>query len=87
MKEKLQQAIDRLESLYWELNRNGGPDIEVGCIIRLLEQVRDGAFLDPDDVAVLVPDDEMMYLGADPMQTEPPAMASTARKFVAAWPA
>jgi hypothetical protein len=34
---RLKQAIDRLEVLYWDALRNGGPDLELLAILRLLE--------------------------------------------------
>jgi hypothetical protein len=37
MNAKLEAATGRLEELYWDCHRNGGPDHEVLCILRLCE--------------------------------------------------
>lgn len=37
MNAKLQAAIGRLEELYWDCHRNGGPDMELLHILRLCE--------------------------------------------------
>jgi hypothetical protein len=33
----LQQAIERLEVIYWDALRNGGPDVAILAVLRLLE--------------------------------------------------
>jgi hypothetical protein len=43
---KLTEARDRLELLYWDCHHTGGPDLELLCILRLLEQA---AAPDPED--------------------------------------
>jgi hypothetical protein len=41
---KLSEATRRLEYLYWDCHRNGGPDVEVLAILRLCEEAaRDDA--------------------------------------------
>jgi hypothetical protein len=56
--QKLGQAMRRLETLYWHLHRNGGPDLEVQAIQRLLA---DAALADTDPDA-----DELVILQANP---------------------
>jgi hypothetical protein len=49
---KLAEATQRLEVLYWDCHRNGGPDVEILSILRLVEEA---AVLDAD------PDEEDGY--------------------------
>jgi hypothetical protein len=35
---KLREATRRVEQLYWDCHRNGGPDLELLAILRLLEE-------------------------------------------------
>jgi hypothetical protein len=35
---KLTEARDRLEMLYWDCHHTGGPDLELLCILRLVEE-------------------------------------------------
>ncbi|HWG47713.1 MAG TPA: hypothetical protein VN688_33420 [Gemmataceae bacterium] len=34
----LEEAIHRVESLYWDCHRNGGPDVELLAILTLLKK-------------------------------------------------
>jgi hypothetical protein len=62
---KFGQAMQRLETLYWHCHLNGGPDMEVQAIQRLLA---DAALADTDPL-----EDEIVILQADPPQPEPAA--------------
>jgi hypothetical protein len=53
---KLQQAINRLETLYWDLHRNGGPDLEVLAILRICEEAAAG---EPDDGELVRLDEQL----------------------------
>ena len=54
---KLTEATQRLEYLYWDCHRNGGPDLEVLAILRLCEEAAtDG---EPSD-------DETVYMDEHP---------------------
>jgi hypothetical protein len=55
---KLQQAIGRLETLFWDLHRNGGPDLEVLAILRLCEESTTDADT-PDDGELVRLDEQL----------------------------
>jgi hypothetical protein len=59
-------ALIELEQLHWHLHLNGGPDLWTG---QLLLMFRKAARDEPAD-------DEVMYLGANPTDTEPPKPAA-----------
>jgi hypothetical protein len=61
--QKFGQAMQRLETVYWHLHRNGGPDLEVQAIQRLLA---DAALADTD------PDDDELVL----IEEKPPQPAA-----------
>jgi hypothetical protein len=62
---KFGQAMQRLETLFWQLHQDGGLDMEVQAIQRLLA---DAALADTDPI-----EDELVILEADPPQPEPAA--------------
>ena len=62
---KFGQAMQRLETLFWQLHQEGGPDMEVQAIQRLLAHAA-LAYTDPLE-------DEIVILQADPPQPEPAA--------------
>lgn len=59
-------ALIELEQLHWHLHRNGGPDYWTGQLLRIF---RDAAKTEPAE-------EEVMWLGADPSETEPPKPAA-----------
>lgn len=72
---KLIEARDRLEVLYWDCHRNGGPDLELLAILRLVEEAAEDAD-EPseEDVCELAEqpeDEEIVILELDPPR--PPA--------------
>jgi len=60
------EAMVELEQLHWHLHLNGGPDLWTGQLLLLF---RKAAQDEPDD-------NETMYLGAKPTDTEPPRPAA-----------
>jgi hypothetical protein len=49
---KFVQALRRLETLFWDCRRSGGPDVEVEAIRQLLCEAALGS-LEPDDEIVI----------------------------------
>jgi hypothetical protein len=63
---KYHEALVSLEQLHWHLHLNGGPDLWTS---QLLLMFRKAAQDEPDE-------NETMYLGENPTDTEPPRPAA-----------
>jgi hypothetical protein len=76
MRSKLEEALAIIDDITADVS--GEFPVDLLRVRKLLRDLRAEAFLDPDDVAILTPhgDGELMYLGAEPMQTEPPQPAA-----------